>query len=68
MVSLLLLGYALPFVGRADDAEACLERALALCQSTGDELHLGAVYNNRSCLWIDNLRTTLFLGHPCARL
>jgi eukaryotic-like serine/threonine-protein kinase len=52
VTSLLLLGFVLPFVGRADDAEVCLERALALCQSKADELHLGAVYNNRSCLWI----------------
>jgi eukaryotic-like serine/threonine-protein kinase len=52
VTSLLLLGFVLPFVGRADDAAVCLERALALCQSKADELHLGAVFNNRSCLWI----------------
>ena len=48
----LLLGFLLPFLGLLDEAEGYLERAHALCQAKGDEMHLAAVWNNRACLWI----------------
>jgi len=48
----LMLGFLLPFLGRLDEAEERLARASWLAESKGDEIHLGAVWNNRSCLWI----------------
>jgi hypothetical protein len=35
-----------------DEAQERLDRTLAICEEKGDELHLGAVWNNLSCLWI----------------
>jgi tetratricopeptide (TPR) repeat protein len=52
VVSLVLAGFVLPFVGRLAEAERCLDRVIALCQGNGDELHLGAAHGNRLCLWI----------------
>jgi serine/threonine protein kinase len=48
----LLLGFLLPFLGLLDEAEEQLERTSRLAEAKGDELHLGALWNNRSCLWI----------------
>jgi tetratricopeptide (TPR) repeat protein len=48
----LLLGFMLPFIGLPDEAEQRLARTIELCTSKGDELHLAAAWNNRSCLWI----------------
>ncbi len=48
----LMLGFLLPFLGLLDEAEEQLDRVAHLCESQGDEFHLGAVLNNRSCLWI----------------
>jgi eukaryotic-like serine/threonine-protein kinase len=48
----LLLGFLLPFIGLPDEAEERLNRTSALCEEKGDEFHLAAAWNNRSCLWI----------------
>jgi serine/threonine protein kinase/tetratricopeptide (TPR) repeat protein len=48
----IMLGFVLPFIGRLDEAEERLARASLLSEAKGDELHLAAVWNNRSCLWI----------------
>jgi tetratricopeptide (TPR) repeat protein len=48
----LLLGHLLPFLGLLDEAEQRLRRVQALCEATGDELHLGGMWNNLSCLWV----------------
>jgi eukaryotic-like serine/threonine-protein kinase len=48
----LLLGHLLPFLGLLDEAEQRLRRVQALCEATGDELHLGGTWNNLSCLWM----------------
>ena len=52
VISDLMLGFLLPFLGLLDEAQERLDRTVALCEEKGDELHLGAVWNNRSCLWI----------------
>jgi hypothetical protein len=48
----LMLGFLLPFIGLLDEAEQRLARSQALAEAKGDEMHLGATWNNRSCLWI----------------
>ncbi|MET0591900.1 MAG: protein kinase, partial [Polyangiaceae bacterium] len=48
----LLLGFLLPFIGLPEEAQERLDRVAAICKSKGDEMHLGALWNNRSCLWI----------------
>ena len=48
----LLLGFLLPFIGILDEAEQRLGRVEQLCRHKGDELHLAAMWNNRSCLWV----------------
>jgi tetratricopeptide (TPR) repeat protein len=52
VVSNLLLGFVLALRGAAVEAQERLDRVEALCRQKGDELHLGAMFNNRSCLWI----------------
>jgi len=46
VIALLLLGTALPHLGRSNEAEAALQRAAGLCQARGDQLHLSAVMGN----------------------
>jgi tetratricopeptide (TPR) repeat protein len=48
----LMLGFLLPFLGLLDEAEERLRRVELRCQDKGDEAHLMAMWNNRSCLWI----------------
>jgi serine/threonine protein kinase/tetratricopeptide (TPR) repeat protein len=48
----MLLGFLLPFIGQLDEAADRLQVAIARCQAKGDEMHLAASRNNRSCLWI----------------
>ena len=48
----LLLGFLLPFIGLPVEAEERLRRVERLCLDKGDELHLAAAWQNRSCLWI----------------
>ncbi|WP_437876438.1 serine/threonine-protein kinase [Sorangium sp. So ce513] len=51
VISLLMLGFVLQGLGRLDDAEDALGRAIALCEAHRDTLHLGSVTNNRALLW-----------------
>ncbi len=48
----LLLGFLLPFLGRLDEAQEQLDKVEGLASAKGDELHLAAMWNNRSCLAI----------------
>jgi tetratricopeptide (TPR) repeat protein len=52
VAALLLLGTALPPLGRSPEAEAALERVRELAAARGDLLHLGAAYNNRRNLLV----------------
>jgi eukaryotic-like serine/threonine-protein kinase len=52
VISDMMLGFLLPFLGLLDEAEERLNRAAALCEDKGDELHLSGILGNRSCLWI----------------
>ncbi|MDQ3368874.1 MAG: hypothetical protein M3680_25905, partial [Myxococcota bacterium] len=46
-----LLGCVLVGQGCLDEAEAVLDRTIAMCEESGDRFHLGAAYNNRTLLW-----------------
>ena len=48
----LLLGFLLPFLGLLDEAEERLEQVGRRCEAKSDELHLCAMWGNRSCVWI----------------
>ena len=48
VVARMMLGFILPALGRVVDAEASLDRAIALCEAHGDKLHLGACVGNRA--------------------
>jgi eukaryotic-like serine/threonine-protein kinase len=48
----LLLGLILPMLGETSEAQERLSRVQQRCEEKGDELHLAAMWNNRSCLWI----------------
>ncbi|HSP80408.1 MAG TPA: serine/threonine-protein kinase PknK, partial [Myxococcaceae bacterium] len=50
-ISLTLLGSVLAVLERADEAAERFAEALALCQRTGDALHLAATLINRTFLW-----------------
>jgi tetratricopeptide (TPR) repeat protein len=64
VTSNLLLGFLLPFIGFPDEAEERFSRTSALCEEKGDEFHLAALWNNRSCLWIaKNDRDRFFLDN-----
>ncbi|XXF75236.1 protein kinase [Myxococcaceae bacterium GXIMD 01537] len=47
-----MLGAILAWEDRVDDAARCYDAALALCETTGDTLHLGVTLNNRVVLHI----------------
>ncbi len=47
VVSMLLLGPALALTNRLDEAEACMKKVIALCESTGDKFHLATAHVNR---------------------
>ncbi|AUX27369.1 protein kinase [Sorangium cellulosum] len=51
VISLLMLGFVLQGLGRLDEAERALDRAITLCEAHHDTLHLGSVTNNRALLW-----------------
>lgn len=51
IVALLLLAPALVCVNRLEEAELRFEQVIALCERTGDRLHLCAAYCNRGYLW-----------------
>ncbi|MDC3954329.1 serine/threonine-protein kinase [Polyangium jinanense] len=50
IVALFMLGFVLPALGRLVDAERAIERAVELCESHGDDLHLASVINARAFL------------------
>ncbi|WP_437670100.1 protein kinase domain-containing protein [Sorangium sp. So ce131] len=50
VISLLLLGYVYPGLGKLDEAGAVLERAIRMCEARGDLLHLGSAINSRALL------------------
>ncbi|WP_437730107.1 protein kinase domain-containing protein [Sorangium sp. So ce1335] len=50
VVSLLLLGFIYPGLGRLDDAGAVVDRTIRMCESRGDLLHLGPAINSRALL------------------
>jgi tetratricopeptide (TPR) repeat protein len=52
VISLMLLGFILPSLGRIDDAQRVLEKCITLCTERGDRLHLGSAINNRRNLWV----------------
>ena len=50
IVALSMLGFVLPALGRLTEAGRAIERAVALCESHGDDLHLASVINARALL------------------
>ena len=52
VVALTMYATALVFKGNTDDAEACFADVIALCETTGDRLHLASSYSNRLLLWM----------------
>ncbi|AUX45113.1 protein kinase [Sorangium cellulosum] len=50
VISLLLLGFVYPGLGKLDEAGAVLERAIRMCEARGDLLHLGSAINSRALL------------------
>jgi tRNA A-37 threonylcarbamoyl transferase component Bud32/tetratricopeptide (TPR) repeat protein len=52
MAAELLLGSALSWLGRSDEAADVLERVIARCRQSGDRLHLYSALNNRRNVWI----------------
>ncbi|WP_437630523.1 protein kinase domain-containing protein [Sorangium sp. So ce854] len=50
VISLLLLGFVYPGLGKPDQAGAVLERAIRMCEARGDRLHLGSAINSRALL------------------
>lgn len=49
-IALAMLGAMLAWTGRLDESERRFDEAIALCESTGDTLHLGVALNNRMVL------------------
>ncbi len=71
VVALALLGSALTFLDRAEEAAARFDEALGRCEETGDALHLAATCINRVLLWLrqgavarmeEDLRRAMALG------
>ncbi|WP_437660978.1 serine/threonine-protein kinase [Sorangium sp. So ce1182] len=50
VVSLLILTFIYPGLGRLDEAGAALDRTIRMCESRGDLLHLGPAISNRALL------------------
>jgi tetratricopeptide (TPR) repeat protein len=50
VVSLLVLGFIDPGLGKLDEAGAALDRAIRMCQERGDLVHLGPAFNHRALL------------------
>ncbi|WP_170319356.1 serine/threonine-protein kinase [Polyangium spumosum] len=50
IVALTMLGFVLPALGRLAEAERAIARAIDLCESHGDDLHLASVVNARALL------------------
>jgi len=71
VVALALLGSALTFLDRVEEAAARFDEALSRCEQTGDVLHLAATCINRVLLWLrlgavarmeEDLRRAMALG------
>lgn len=52
VVALSLLGSALTFLDRVEEARARFDESRARCEETGDALHLSATLTNRVLLWL----------------
>ncbi|AUX34789.1 MULTISPECIES: serine/threonine-protein kinase PknK [Sorangium] len=50
VVSLVLLSFIYPGLGKLDEAGGALERTIRMCESRGDLLHLGPAISNRALL------------------
>jgi eukaryotic-like serine/threonine-protein kinase len=61
VIANLLLGLVLPFLGLTAEAEERLSDVQWQCEEKGDDLHLLALLNNRSCLWIAHDNRQRFL-------
>ena len=48
----LLLGFCCSLLGSSTRRRSASDAVQPLCEEKGDELHLAAMWNNRSCLWI----------------
>ncbi|MFP2905007.1 serine/threonine-protein kinase PknK, partial [Pyxidicoccus sp. 3LFB2] len=51
-IALAMLGAMLAWTGRLEDSERRFNEAIALCEATGDTLHLGVSLNNRMVLHV----------------
>jgi tetratricopeptide (TPR) repeat protein len=51
IIALLMLGFIYQGLSRLDDAQRALDQTIALCESHGDRVHLGAAISNRALLW-----------------
>ncbi|MFY2561119.1 protein kinase domain-containing protein [Corallococcus terminator] len=51
-IALAMLGAMLGWTGQLEDSERRFNEAIALCESTGDTLHLGVTLNNRMVLHV----------------
>jgi tetratricopeptide (TPR) repeat protein len=52
VAALLMRGAALPQLGRIEEAEQALDRALALANARGDAHHVASAHNNRRNVWV----------------
>jgi tetratricopeptide (TPR) repeat protein len=62
VVALVLLGSALIFLDRADEAAARFDEAISRCEASGDTLHLAAACSNRLLLWLKRGEVELAMG------
>ncbi|NVJ27857.1 protein kinase [Myxococcus sp. AM011] len=71
VVALAMLGSALTFLQRTEEASARFEEAVSRCEAAGDSLHLAATLINRVLLWLgqgdvarmeEDLRRAMGLG------
>ncbi len=53
IIALLLLGVALAFANRKDEATARFNEVIALCKQTGDLMHLCVAYGNSGLVWLE---------------
>jgi len=53
IIATVMLAPALVEARRLDDAERVFEELIARCRASGDQIHLGAAYANRTTLWAE---------------
>ena len=51
IIALVMLGFICQGLSRLEDARQALDQTIALCESHGDRVHLGAAISNRALLW-----------------